>query len=180
VVALVHGSGSERIATHACSDATLRRRRKAWAPLGIAEQLHALALAAYDRTIGLELGDASTDGAITKAPSGGDKAGPSPVDRAEGGLKRSMATDAGGVPLGLVAAGADRGDQPLLAPPVEAMKEQVGPLPQEVTAHLDRAYDKRPVPCWPSSASWARSPVRASRPRSSSASAGWWSARTHG
>lgn len=139
VVALVHGSGSERIATDACSEATLRRRLKAWAPLGIAEQLHALA--AYDRMIGLQLGDVSIDGAITKAPSGGDKAGPSPVDRAKGGLKRSMATDAGGVPVGLVAAGANRGDQPLLAPPVEAMKEQVGPLPQEVTAHLDRACD---------------------------------------
>jgi hypothetical protein len=141
VNAQVHGSGYERIASRACSDITLRRRLKEWAELGIAEQLHTLALAAYDVMIGLDLGDISVDGAITKAPCGGAKAGPSPVDRAKGGLKRSMATDGDGVPLGLVGAGANRHDSPLLASTFEAMKQQVGPLPAQVTAHLDRAYD---------------------------------------
>jgi hypothetical protein len=46
--ALVHGSGYERIATRACSDRTIRRRLKQWAGLGLAERLHAVALAAYD------------------------------------------------------------------------------------------------------------------------------------
>ena len=41
VAALVHGSGYERIATPGCSDRTIRRRLKAWAALGIGEQLHA-------------------------------------------------------------------------------------------------------------------------------------------
>ena len=54
VAALVHGSGYERIATPGCSDRTIRRRLKAWAALGIGEQVHALALAAYDQMIGLE------------------------------------------------------------------------------------------------------------------------------
>ena len=140
VVALVHGSGYERIPTDACSDATIRRRLKAWAPPGIAEQLHAPALAAYDRMIGLEPGDVGIDGAITGSQRW-RQGRALPGGAAKGGRKRSRATDAGGVPWGLVSAGANRGDPPLLAPTVEAMKEQVGPLPEEVTAHLDRAYD---------------------------------------
>ena len=44
VAALVHGSGYERIASPGCSDRTIRRRLKAWAALGIGEQVHALAL----------------------------------------------------------------------------------------------------------------------------------------
>src|SRR5262249_16057147 len=73
-----------RIATSACSDSTIRRRLKTWAAQGIAERVHAAALAAYDQVIGLLLTDISTDGCITKAPCGGDKAGPSPVDRRKG------------------------------------------------------------------------------------------------
>ena len=46
-----------------------------------------MALVAYDRIIVLQLGDIAADGCITKAPCGGDKAGPSPVDRRKGGLK---------------------------------------------------------------------------------------------
>ena len=44
VEALVHGSGYELVATAGCSDST-RRRLKAWADAGIAEQVQALTLA---------------------------------------------------------------------------------------------------------------------------------------
>ena len=53
VAALVHGSGYERVATTGCSDRTIRRRLKDWAERGIGQQVHALALAAYDQIIGL-------------------------------------------------------------------------------------------------------------------------------
>jgi hypothetical protein len=139
--ALVHGSGYERIATAACSDRTIRRRLKDWASWGVAAELHALCLAAFDKMIGLRLGDVSADAAITKAPCGGEKAGPSPVDRRKGGLKPSVAAEATGVPLGLVSAGANRHDSPLLAPTLAQMRGQVGALPPEVTVHLDRGYD---------------------------------------
>jgi putative transposase of IS4/5 family DUF4096 len=69
--ALVHGSGYEPISTAACSDRTIRRRLKDWATHGIAAKLHALCLAAFDRMIGLQLGEISIDGCITKAPCGG-------------------------------------------------------------------------------------------------------------
>jgi hypothetical protein len=137
----VHGSEYERIATVECSDRTIRRRLKAWAKADVAQRVHAVALAAYDLIIGLELEDLSVDGCITKAPCGGDKAGPSPVDRRKGGLKRSVATEAAGIPLGIVSAGANRHDSPLLALTLAAAQAQVGPLPEHVTGHLDAGYD---------------------------------------
>lgn len=142
VAALVHGSGYERIATEQCSATTIRRRLRQWAERGIAAQVHAIALAAYDRIIGLRLSDVGVDGCITKAPCGGDKAGPSPVDRRKGGLKRSLATEAAGVPLGVVSAGANRHDSPLLGPTLAAADQQVAATwPSGVTVHLDAGYD---------------------------------------
>ncbi|MFJ5220168.1 IS5 family transposase [Streptomyces sp. NPDC088354] len=141
VLALVHGSGYERISSPGCSDRTIRRRVKEWAELGISGQVHALALEAYDRVIGLGLSEISVDGCITKAPSGGEKAGRSPVDRGKQGLKRSVASDACGVPLGIVADGANRHDSPLLGPTLEAAKAQVGAMPMTVNVNLDRGYD---------------------------------------
>jgi hypothetical protein len=139
--ALVHGSGYERIASQGCSDRTIRRRVKVWARLGLAERLHAVALAAYDLIIGMDLSDVSVDGCITKAPCGGEKAGPSPVDRRKGGLKRSVCVEGYGIPVGLVSAGANRHDSPLLQPTLRAVSAQIGALPDDVTAHLDAAYD---------------------------------------
>ncbi len=146
VAALVHGSGYERIAAAGCSDRTIRRRLKAWAALGIGEQVHALALRAYDQMIGLELCDVAVDGCITKAPCGGPLAGPSPVDRRKGGLKRSVATERRGIPLGIAAAAANRHDSPLLAPALDAAISQLGGLlPGERTCHLDAAYNGKPA-----------------------------------
>jgi transposase len=141
VAALVHGSGYERLTTPGCSDRTIRRRLKQWAAAGLAEQLHALTLQAYDQIIGLHLADMPTDGCITKAPGGGEVAGRSPVDRGKQGRKRSVATDAAGIPLGLVATRANRNDSPLLGPTLHAAITQVGAMPAQITAHLDRGYD---------------------------------------
>jgi hypothetical protein len=142
IAALVHGSGYERIASRGCSDATIRRRLKEWAVAGLSEQVHTLALQAYDRMIGLELDDLAVDGCITKAPCGGEVAGRSPVDRGKGGLKRSVVTEGTGLPLHLVAAGANRHDAPLLEPTLDGL-DKLDRLPDEPTVHLDRAYDSR-------------------------------------
>jgi len=143
IAALVHGSGYERIASAGCSDATIRRRLKEWAAAGVSEQVHTLALQAYDKMIGLELDDLAVDGCITKAPGGGEVAGRSPVDRGKQGLKRSVVTEATGVPLHLVSAGANRHDAPLLEPTLAGLDKLDG-LPDEPTVHLDRGYDGRP------------------------------------
>ena len=142
LAALVHGSGYERIASAGCSDATIRRRLKEWAAAGLSEQVHTLALQAYDRMLGLDLDDLAVDGCITKAPGGGEVAGRSPVDRGKGGLKRSVLTEGTGLPLHLVAAGANRHDAPLLEPTLDGL-DKLDRLPDRPTVHLDRAYDSR-------------------------------------
>jgi hypothetical protein len=52
----------------------------------------------------------AVDGCSTKAPCGGAVAGRSPVDHGKQGLKRSIVTDAGGVPLSAIPAAANRRD----------------------------------------------------------------------
>ena len=144
VAALVHGSGYERIATVGCSDRTIRRRVQAWAKAGLATTLHQLALEQYDRLIGIEFADIVVDGCITKAPSGGEKAGRSPVDHGKQGLKRSTVTDARGLPLAVVSAGANRHDSPLLESTLIGLA-LIGPVPSGITVHLDRGYDSAPT-----------------------------------
>ena len=100
-------------------------------------------LEAYDRFIGLELSEVAVDCCITKAPCGGEKAGKSPVDRGKQGLKRSMAVDAKGIPLGSVSPPANHHDSPLLVPTLKAASEALGALPEETSVYLDRGYDSR-------------------------------------
>jgi transposase len=140
---LVFGCGYRRIADQGCSATTLRRRRDQWIIWGLAERLRGVVLAAYDRLFGLELEHISVDGCTTKAPCGGQVAGPSPTDRRKQGLKRSVATEAGGVPLAAVPAPANRRDDGLLAATLEAVAA-VGPLPPRPTVHLDAGYDYQP------------------------------------
>jgi hypothetical protein len=180
IAALVHGSGYERIASPGCSDRTIRRRLKAWAAAGIGEAVHALALAAYDRMIGLELGDVAVDGCITKAPGGGDCAGPSPVDRRKGGLKRSVATEDHGIPLGITAAGAHRHDSPLLAPTLRAAADQLGGLlPADRTCHLDAGYDSQPTRQTLAGLGFAGQIARRGTPAPLQATRRWPIERTH-
>ncbi len=141
---LVFGCGYRRIDDATCSATTLRRRRDEWIAQGLAERLHLLVLTAYDRMLGLQLDDLAVDGCITKAPCGGQVAGCSPVDRGKQGLKRSAATEAGGIPLAAVPAPANRHDSPLLAPTlakVFAVLDQFGPRPTQPMVHLDAGYD---------------------------------------
>jgi len=140
VQVLVFGCAYERIADATCSATTLRRRRDTWIAAGVMDRLQAIVLAAYDRMIGLELADIAVDGCITKAPCGGEVAGRSPVDRGKQGLKRSTVVDAVGIPLGTVAAPANRHDSPLLEATLDTL-DTLGSLPADLTVHLDRGYD---------------------------------------
>jgi transposase len=140
---LVFGCGYRRIADHTCSATTLRRRRDEWITTGVVEQLRLAVLGAYDRMLGLELEQLAVDGCTTKAPCGGQTAGPSPVDRRKQGLKRSILTDAGGIPLGAVPAAANRRDDGLLAATLDAIGV-AGLLPAQPVVHLDAGYDYQP------------------------------------
>jgi hypothetical protein len=59
---------------------------------------------------------------------------------ARAALKRSALADDNGVPLGRVLAGANSHDSPLLAPTLDLLGG-LGPLPGDVTVHLDAGYD---------------------------------------
>jgi hypothetical protein len=79
--------------------------------------------------------------ASPRPPPAARRRGDRRFDRGKQGLKRSVASDACGVPLGIVSDGANRHDSPLLGPTLEAAKAQVGPLPETVNVNLDRGYD---------------------------------------
>ena len=122
------------------SETTLRDRRTAWIKAGVFDRLVAEALAAYDKIIGLDLTEVAVDGSLHKAPCGGEGTGPNPTDRAKTGWKWSLATDRWGIPIGWVAAGANRNDSILLEPTLQAVADR-GLLADIETLHLDRGYD---------------------------------------
>ncbi|MFE3907417.1 IS5 family transposase [Streptomyces sp. NPDC059153] len=144
VQVLVFRCGYERAADEHCSATTLRRRRDEWIAAGVMETLRLIALAAYDRMIRLELDRLSADGCITKASSGGECAGRSPVDRAKLGLKRSQLTDGSGIPLVTEPAPANTRDHTLLPATIDrftALEPILGPLPRHPRLALDAGYD---------------------------------------
>lgn len=134
------GCSYESIADASCSASTIRNRRDEWIKAGVFTRLKTIALDAYDRIVGLLLENIAVDGCITKAPGGGECAGPSPVDRRKQGMKRSLVVEGYGIPLGRVLAGANRHDSPLLAPTLDKL-DDLGPLPTHITVHLDSGYD---------------------------------------
>ena len=89
VQVLVFGVAYTKIADGSCSATTIRHRRDEWIAAGVFEALEQLCLEAYDRIVGLDLGNLTVDGCIVKAPCGGEAAGKSPVDRGKQGTKRS-------------------------------------------------------------------------------------------
>ena len=134
------GCSYESIADSACGATTIRQRRDEWIRAGVFAKLNAIARDAYDRIVGLVLEELAVDGCIAKAPGGGQVAGRSPVDRGKLGYKRSLLVEGKGIPLGRVLAPAARHDSPLLAPTLDKL-DHIGPLPEQVTVHLDSGYD---------------------------------------
>ena len=181
VAALVHGSGYERVAVPGCSDRTIRRRLRDWAERGGTKEPLRTALAGYDRMLGLELDDLSVDWSITKSPCGGEVSGRSPVDRGKQGTKRSVVTDAGGLPLHLVVAAANAHDSPLLEPTLAGVPDAVGPLPDVACVHLDAGYDSTKTRDRLHILGYQHQiATKANLHRSRSANAGSWNALTPG
>ena len=138
---LVLGGTYQQHADESCSATTMRARRDEWIRAGVFEQLHRLALEAYDQAVGLDLHNLVVDGCIVKAPCGGENTGRSPVDRGKSGLKRSLLVDGGGIPVGWFLAGANRTDSALLRPTLETLAVLGFWLPEVITVHLDAGYD---------------------------------------
>ena len=56
-----------------------------------------------------------------------------------------MMVDAEGILLGVVSAGANRHDSPLLAPTLDTAEASIE-LPEQASVYLDRAYDSKVSP----------------------------------
>ncbi|MFJ2164740.1 IS5 family transposase [Streptomyces griseofuscus] len=148
VLALVSGMGYERVADRACSATTIRRQRDEWIAAGVIGHLLLAVLRAYDQMVGLELEELVTDGCITKASSGGQCAGKSPVGRGKQGAKRSQLTDGYGIPVVTAPADANMPDHTLPQETLDAFIELTDRLdhaPQNPALSLDAGYDYRPV-----------------------------------
>lgn len=129
----------EALLDYRVSDTTLRSRRDEWTAAGVFEAIAAEALAAYDRVVGLALGDVCVDGSTHKAPCGGEGTSKSPADRRKSGWKWSAAIDGAGIPIGWAAHGANRNDIMLLGPTVDQIVRRG--LHHDIdTLRLDRGY----------------------------------------
>ena len=122
------------------SETTLRKRRDEWWQAGVFDGLVDEALDGYDWIIGLDLSDVAVDGSQHKAPFGGERTGPNPVDRGKCGWKWSIATERNGIPIGWEQAGANRNDCVLFEATLDAVDAR-GLLGEIETLHLDRGYD---------------------------------------
>jgi putative transposase len=116
-----------------------------WTRAGVFRRMWQAGLAEYDELKGIAWKWQAADGAMTKAPLGGQKTGPNPTDRSKRGTKRSLLVDEHGVPLGLVVSGANTPDGQLLeATLMSGPMER--PDPTETPQHLclDKAYSDAP------------------------------------
>jgi putative transposase len=129
------------------ADSTVHDRFQEWARAGFFRRLWEAGLLAYDEVVGLDWAWQAADGAMTKAPFGGDAAGPNPTDRGKGGTKRSLLTEGAGIPLAVVVDGANRHDMKLLAATLDgivvARPEPTAEAPQHLC--LDAGYDYEAV-----------------------------------
>jgi putative transposase len=96
-----------------------------WLEAGVFGLFWQEALSSYDDVVGLDLRRRCVDGAMTKAPLGGQKTGKNPTDRAKQGTKRSLMTEANGIPLGLAVAGANVHDIRLLESTIDDALERL-------------------------------------------------------
>jgi putative transposase len=127
------------------SGKTAHRYFQRWVRAGVFLRMWQAGLAEYDELKGLAWKWQAADGAMTKAPLGGDKTGKNPTDRGKVGTKRSLLVDEHGVPLGIVASGANTPDGRLLEATLEAVPiERPDPETTEQHLCLDKGYSGEP------------------------------------
>jgi putative transposase len=114
-----------------------------WVKAGLFKRAWQVLLEHYDQQLGIKWKWQSLDGAITKAPLGGEATGPSPVDRGKKGTKRSLLTDQQGAPLAVVVTGANTNDKTVALATLDAI---VVERPEKLVYRihhlcLDKGYD---------------------------------------
>ena len=93
-----------------CSGETARTRLKLWEEANVWQKVHHLILSELRRNDELQLETVMIDSAQVRAFGGGDRSGPSPVDRRKPGVKQTVLVDAKGTPLVMQSAAANVSD----------------------------------------------------------------------
>jgi putative transposase len=133
--------------TELCAGLTAHDRYQEWVEAGVFLKFWQAGVEQFDELKGIDWAWLSMDGAMTKAPLGGEDTGPNPTDRAKSGVKRSLLTEGHGVPVGLAVDGANRHDMKLVRETIESL---VVPRPEPSEEQpqgmcLDKGYDYQEV-----------------------------------
>ena len=129
------------------SGKTLHRYFQRWSRATVFKRMWRAGLKEYDELKGIEWKWQALDGAITKAPLGGQATGKNPTDRAKQGVKRSLLVEAKGVPLAIEVGPANRHEVKMLAETLDGVVvERPGAGEQEKqNLCLDKGYAGEPV-----------------------------------
>lgn len=107
------------------SSKTIWHRLKELTEKNIFQKIWKSELMRYDLKKGLEVDHLSVDTCHKKAPIGGKRTGPSPVDRRKQGIKLGVIVEGKGLPVALIAARGNRNDQKLLNPLLDNLPKQI-------------------------------------------------------
>jgi transposase len=129
--------------TRICSSSSAHRRFQEWVKAGAFAAFWREGLLAYDALHGIDWTWLALDGAMGKAPLGGEKTGRNPTDRGKRGVKRSLLTDGCGIPLGVVIDGANRNDHKLMRQTLDAIPVPRPKPTRDCPQHLclDKGFD---------------------------------------
>ena len=134
-------------ATGICSCSAAYRRFREWTDAGVFRDFWVRGLLQFDDVAGIDWEWLSMDGALAKAPLGGEKTGRNPTDRGKLGTKRSVLTDGHGAPVGLAVDGANRNDFKMARDTIEGIPidrpKSTRRKPQGLC--LDKGYDYQEV-----------------------------------
>ncbi len=86
-------------ATGICTHSSAHRRFTEWTEAGVFKEFWRRGLLVYDEFVGIDWNWLAMDGAMTKAPLGGQQTGPNPTDRSKRGAKLCLLTEASGLPV---------------------------------------------------------------------------------
>jgi transposase len=84
-----------------CSGRTAHRRLRLWEALGVWDRLHADLLRLLKQASRLDPDTVIVDDVLVRAFGGGERTGPSPVDRGKPGSKHTLLVDRHGAPLAI-------------------------------------------------------------------------------
>lgn len=129
-----------------CCGETARSRLEEWQELGIWSRVQMDMLRLLRKDGKLEHDTAIIDGVLVRAHGGGEKTGPSPVDRRKKGTKYTLMVDKNGVPLAIRIAGANESDHTQIIPLLVQQFPEVGgkagrPKTKPEEVYADAGFD---------------------------------------